>query len=132
MTISGFGASISSLFPTWNQAQNTISGQLQHAIDSNSTSEIETFASDSKLMGEPLPNGEMPLNYAIRLKRHEIVEKIATKHLTLLDITDSHGLTPIDHALLTKDNKITGILLGCKLNIECKNFEEFFLILKTA
>lgn len=114
----GFSTTISSWIPRWTQDQNTIADKLQAAIDSNSISEVEAFLKDSTLANQLLPNGERPLNYAIRQGRHEIVKWIASKHTTILDGIDAHGLTPVDHALLSEDSRMIGIIVGHKLGFK--------------
>lgn len=124
--IAKLDAKASSLVLSESHDQSKVLNQLQCAINSNAINDLETLLNDSTLVNKPLPNREMPLNYAIRLGRYELVQKIVSKNATGLDSVDSHGLTPVDHAFLAKDNKMIGIILGCKLGVDHTNVTEFF------
>lgn len=101
--------------------------QLQTAIYSGLTAKVDSFVNDSNLLTQCLPNGELPLNYAIRLGHSEIVEKILLKHPTALSDVDSHNLTPIDHAFISNNQRIINTILGIKFNIDLKDVQERLL-----
>lgn len=126
MNIKEVTGSVSSWIPGWSQESNSISGKLQSAIDSNCISEIEKILKDPKLLLEPLPNKELPLHYAIRLGRDDIVKWIAAHNPHTLDITDYHGLTSLDHAIYSNDMRMIGTILSTKLNTSFFSATEHF------
>ncbi len=128
MKIYEFATSLASGLPGFAQHQNTIFDEFQAAIQSNSISDMEKFLQDSTLINQPLPNGEKPLNYAIRLKRYEIVQHILSKYATTLDSVDSHGLTPIEHAFMSGDKLMIGIVVSYKLGNKYNEAIEFLPI----
>jgi len=105
----------------WNTNQDAIStsSKLQNAINSNSLSDLKNLiVEDKTLINQLLPNGENPLNYAIRQGGHDIAEWVAGRNLTMLDSVDSHGLTPLDHAIISEDARMIKIIVDCKLGLK--------------
>ncbi|MCB1213070.1 MAG: ankyrin repeat domain-containing protein [Chlamydiia bacterium] len=77
--------------------------------------------------GAALPNGELPLSYAIRWGQHAIVEgMLKSKSIPDIDDLDPHRLTAVDHAMLTRDQKMIALVTAAKLKIEWSRAKEHF------
>lgn len=85
---------------------------LQKAIEAKDCAAIESL----KLSFTPLPNGELPLHYAIKKGFHGIVETLLKKGCETNQL-DSHGLAPTDHALISGDSRMLALILSYKLDI---------------
>lgn len=112
--------------PASAPAPETESGKLQVAIESDSRIVVQEMLKDPNLVMQALPNGELPLNYAIRQGHVDTVKWIASNYLYILDTVDHHGLTAIDHALISGKTEIAGILLGIKLNADFEAVTDHF------
>lgn len=87
---------------------------LQHAIQSKDQARaLEILKNDSSI-NSWLPNGELPLHYAIRCRCFDVVEKMI-EFSADLDIKDHQGLAAADHAILGGDKKMAALILGHKM-----------------
>jgi len=88
---------------------------LQRAITKDSPADAILILKQSELANRPLPNGEMPLHYAIRTGSFEIVKDFLESGLFSPHLKDHQGLLPTDHAVLRNDPKLTALVLGHKI-----------------
>ncbi len=96
--------------------QPTKEAEIKAAIDSDRIEDaIEMLKSDSSLVEKPLPNGELPLNYAIRREKFDIVKRIFQEMKPNVDTKDHQGLTFIDHAMLGQNPAMKTLVLECFL-----------------
>jgi ankyrin repeat protein len=96
-----------------NKMNNSTSLGLQAAIEGNDQDQVvSVLKKQVDLAGSPLPNGEMPLHYAIRRGDSSLVKKILEEIKFDPHFKDGQGLTAADHAQLRKDPKIIAAVLG--------------------
>lgn len=89
---------------------------LQRAIETNDFTNCSSFLSKHPgLMNSPLPNGEMPLHYAVRRGCQEFVKSMIQNPTVAVEGKDHQGLTPADHALLRGDQNMIAIVLGNRI-----------------
>lgn len=114
----GFGQ----LFPSF-QPTNTKEAEINAAIDSDRVEDvIGILKSDSSFIEKPLPNGELPLNYAIRREKFDLVKRIFQEMKPNVDTKDHQGLTFIDHAMLGQNPAMKTLVLECFLG---NGFEDY-------
>ena len=85
---------------------------LQSTIDANQTNNAIAILKNHNLVNSPLPNGQMPLNYAIRHGKLELVEAMFKELKLQTQDKDFQGLTAVDHALITQDTKMIALVIG--------------------
>lgn len=113
MVSSIFSPRFGRLLPSF---QPTKEAEIKAAIDSDRIEDaIEIFKSDSSLVEKPLPNGELPLNYAIRREKFDLVKRIFQEMKPNVDTKDHQGLTFIDHAMLGQNPAMKTLVLECFL-----------------
>lgn len=96
-----------------NKINNSTSLCLQAAIEGNDPDQVvSVLKKQVDLAGCPLPNGEMPLHYAIRKGDSNLVKKLLEEIKFDTHFKDEQGLNAADHAQLTKDPKIIAAVLG--------------------
>ncbi len=88
---------------------------LQSALGSSSAEEVISLLKSSKETNHPLPNGEMPLHYAIRKRDPAFIEKLLNEISFDYNLKDHRGFTPIEHAQITHDPKMISLILSHKL-----------------
>lgn len=98
-----------------NSVVNNASNGLQTAIDANRTENALAFLKTGDMINRPLPNGELPFHYAVRLGKFELVEKILKEFNPAIDKKDSQGLTAVDHAMIGNDPKMIALVLGYQI-----------------
>ena len=86
----------SSIFPTYFErflpsSRPTEEAALKAAIDSDRVEDVMEILKSDGLLAKPLPNGELPLNYAIRLEKFHIVKRIFQELKPNLEIRDNQG-----------------------------------------
>lgn len=107
----------SSLVPASASPYPSSSQQLQLAIEKKADQNTQvTLAELDTLPGETpnvaLPNGELPLCYAIRQENLDMVEWLL-KHPSLdLKLKDRQGLTPMDHAFIGSNKDIQQMMVN--------------------
>jgi len=95
-----------------SQQNSPSSNDLQMAIRDNKPRLALAALSHGTLWKEKLPNGHSPLVYAIRLGRHEIVQRLSEIESIDVSEKDSSGLSPLDHASISGDPRMLSILLS--------------------
>ncbi len=86
--------------------------RLQNAINENRAEDVLSILKTPDSVSRPLPNGELPFHYAIRLGKFELVEKMLKEIKLPFDKKDTQGLTPSDHALIGQNPKMIALVLG--------------------
>jgi ankyrin repeat protein len=88
---------------------------LQLAIDEGQKEKVLAILKKNGLATRPLPNGQMPLNYAIRNNQVQMVDAML-KELNLAPLAkDRHGLTSADHAMIGGINSMINLVLGAQI-----------------
>jgi ankyrin repeat protein len=85
---------------------------LQAAIDSNQTADVLAIMKKNEVANQPLSNGQMPLNYAIRHGKLELVDGMLKELKLATDSKDSQGLTAVDHAMIGNNPKMIALVVG--------------------
>src|SRR5271170_7791289 len=85
------------------------------AIDSGQRETALAIMKKSDLASRPLPNGQMPFNYAIRNHQLELVEAMLKELKLDMGAKDRHGLTAVDHAMIGGNKKMMSLVLGTSL-----------------
>ena len=99
------------IFPTSNITLT--SSDLLRVIQSNDRSAFDhILKSNPGCYKEPLSNGHIPIDYAIRKGHYDIVKILLECCPIDLDEKDSQGLTPVDHALISGDPKMQALVIG--------------------
>lgn len=126
MNINSLSQGLSYFITGWNQIDDSVPAQVLAAIDSDSPDKVDELLCSSLLAVQSLPNNELPLNYAIRHGRLEIVKVICSKFPDIIEQIDSHGLTSINHAIISGDANIIGTVLASKLHADFENVKASF------
>lgn len=71
-----------------------------------------------------LSNGEHILHYSIRNGFHDLVEMLLKKG-SKIDEKDAHGLTALDHALISDDSKMQALIIGHALEKPYQDILQF-------
>ena len=85
---------------------------LQDAINSNRTGDAILLMKQTGLTNGLLPNGHTPLAYAIRLGNLELVQEMFRQLPLGTEVKDSQGLTAVDHAMITQNQKMIALVVG--------------------
>ena len=88
---------------------------LLKAIRLNDSASIDAILKVSDLHNVKLPNGELPLHYAIRLNRPSVVKYFLEKGCVDPLMKDHQGLTAFDHAFISKNEKMIALVLSASL-----------------
>ena len=94
---------------------------LKAAIDSGRVEDAMEILKSDSLLDKPLPNGQLPLNYAIRLEKFHIVKKIFQDLKPNIDTRDYQGLTSIDHAIIGGNQEMKALVLQCSFGNSFKD-----------
>ncbi len=89
--------------------------ELQNALRKDDADLVFNILRMKDLIGRQLPNGHLPLAYAIRCGSHATVERIVKEFSIDTSIRDRQKLTLLDHAMLTKDPKMIALVLGAAI-----------------
>lgn len=100
-----------------------ISLDFQNAIKQGNTDLIQKLLSNGFLVDNPLPNGELPLHFAVRENKPDIVLALLEQNANP-EIKDFQGLTAIDHAALMGNEGILASILGKKIGKDLKEIQE--------
>lgn len=124
--------SIHSLFKfSFSSSPIDWSRDLQHALqDKNVTSAAleKILSSHLELLRQPLPNGDLPLHYAVK-ESHLIGDQELSKVKVLLrlgaevDQKDDHGFTALDHAVMLRNERLLSALLSIKIGQEMQDIQ---------
>ncbi|MBM3184505.1 MAG: hypothetical protein FJZ64_04290 [Chlamydiae bacterium] len=89
----------------------SIDDSLLLAIDSNNSFQALSLLNEETIE-KPLPNGEIPLVYAVRKGKTELVEKILAQfpNLDLTKKDNKHHLSILEHAGIAENEKILSLL----------------------
>lgn len=105
-----------------NSASETPDSSLQTAILQGNSASIEALVGEIDV-NKPLPNGEMPLHFAVCKNQLE-----AVKSLMLLganpELKDHQNLSAIDHTVLMRNEKALAQILGIKLGKDFNEIQE--------
>ncbi len=88
---------------------------LTLAIDEGQTEKVLAILKKGDLASRPLPNGQMPFNYAIRNQQLPLVEAMYKELKLDMGSKDCHGLTAIDHAMIGGNKKMISLVFGASL-----------------
>ena len=104
--------SVSSSPELWDQAELSIQNKLRDAIDAGETEQVLESLKNVNHINQPLSNGFLPLHYAIRMGKLELVKAILKEVNYDLQSKDTQGLSALDHAMIANDRKMIEWLLG--------------------
>lgn len=96
---------------------------FQSSIKQGNVDLVTGLITQGLSVNQPLPNGEMPLHFAVRLNKPDVA-------LTLLklgadpEIKDFQHLSAIDHAALMKNESMLANILGYKIGKDLKEVQE--------
>ncbi len=102
--------------------KESFANNIQSAISKNDPQIIEAaIASLSpEFIYTKLPNGELPLHFAIREQSAQVVELFFAHFQIDLNERDDQGLTALDHLFLTNNQEFKALVIGlfCKKTVE--------------
>lgn len=101
--------------------QERSSAVLQEALDSDDLDLVEQTLAHVEL-NKPLPNGELPLHFAVRKNKEAAVASLLDRGASS-EIRDFQGLNAIDHAVLLKQENILALILEKKFGGEAEKLE---------
>ena len=84
---------------------------------------IEKLVSQGVNVNQPLPNGEMPLHFAVCMNQPEVV-KILLALGADSEIKDTQNLSASDHAVLMKNESLLTHIIGNKIGKEVNEVQE--------
>lgn len=95
---------------------------LQYAIlaEEDPTPVIEAYS--ALLLNTPLPNGELPLHFAVRKNKPDVVITLLT-HGADTEKKDYQGLTAIEHAVLLQNEEMVARILGHKIGASLEDVQ---------
>ncbi len=96
---------------------------IQDAIKFGATDFATKYLTPAIDVNKPLPNGEMPLHFAIRTNQPEIVGALLA-HGADPEIKDFQNLSAIDHAVLMGSENILATIIGKKIGTDLKEVQE--------
>lgn len=97
---------------------------LQTALYKGSAEMAVSLLKKGNGANHPLPNGEMPLHYAIRTRDAAFVKTLVESISFDYSLKDHQGFTPVDHAQITKDQKMLAAVVCQKIGSSFKAAEE--------
>lgn len=105
---------------------NNVPCELQRAIREDDAKQALAILALNKMSA--LPNGEMPLIYAIRCGSYETVKTLLDRAGLDISAKDHQNLTPIDHAFLSQDQTMIRLVLQSALGVKHPNIEGLDLL----
>lgn len=96
---------------------------FQNSIKQGNLNLATKLISTNLPVNSPLPNGELPLHFAVRENRQDIVLILLAEGADP-EMKDFQHLTAIDHAVLMKNDSMLAHILGQKLGKEFKEIQE--------
>lgn len=108
---------ISSLiqFTPFSSSTNVSAAQLQQAIDNGNLEKTAEIVAMDAVANNVLPNGELPIVFAIRKKNLEMIKLLLDSGKVDLLKKDDQGLSPMDHAVMVGDNEIAATVFTYKI-----------------
>lgn len=97
--------------------------ELQNSIKQGNVASINELIGKGISVNTPLPNGELPLHFAVRKNQQEVVS-ILLKTGADPEIKDSQNLNAIDHAVLMKNEGMLASILGNKIGKDLQEVQE--------
>ena len=107
---------ISNFIPKFTSKDGSESSTLpilfEFAIEKDNVQIVGLSNLTDKLINYPLPNGELPLHFAIRNRSLKIIDHLFNHDQTVIAKKDDQGLTALDHLFLTNDKNYQAEVLG--------------------
>lgn len=85
---------------------------LEKAIDRENSQDTVEAIVRGDLLNQPLSNGYLPLHYAIRREKLELVQLMLEQLPVDMSSKDDQGLSAIDHAMIGKNPQMISLCLG--------------------
>lgn len=111
----GFSGASANCSSTTSPTEKCAPMLFQKAIENGDIKTISSLTTSESIVNSILPNGEKPLNFAIRKKQLEVVNHFLLNEKISLDHKDDQGLTAIDHSVLSGDQDILAAILQHKI-----------------
>lgn len=86
---------------------------FQDSIKHGNIDQVKQLLANEGIVNKPLPNGELPLHFAVCLNNIEIIRILLDNNADPY-AKDHQGLNSIDHALIMKHENALGTILGIK------------------
>jgi ankyrin repeat protein len=97
--------------------------QFQDSIRNGDLPVLETLLTEGASANHPLPNGEMPLHYAVRNNQEKSVA-LLLKNGADSEFKDFQHLSAIDHAVLMHNDALLATILSFKVGNELQQVKE--------
>ncbi|HSX37478.1 MAG TPA: ankyrin repeat domain-containing protein [Chlamydiales bacterium] len=119
--------SFSASFPNIQKQQAMLLQNLlfdfQNSIKQGNVSQVTDLIDQGLSVNQALPNGELPLHFAVRLGKHDVVLALL-KSGADPEVQDFQKLSAIDHAALMKNESMIANILGYKIGQDLKTVQE--------
>ncbi|MBS0629747.1 MAG: ankyrin repeat domain-containing protein [Verrucomicrobia bacterium] len=96
---------------------------FQNGIKGGDAAKISKLIQANVSVNDPLPNGELPLHFAIRTGQKEVAE-ILVRNGANPEAKDFQNLSAIDHAVLMGNKPVLASILGNKIGKDMKEVGE--------
>lgn len=116
LPINGFGVR------TQAESLPNPSYDFQSSIQKGSISTLEALVEQGININAPLPNGEMPLHFAVCNNLPDVVKALLALGAKP-EIQDFQNLTAIDHSVLMKNNEILALLVSHKIGKDIQDVQ---------
>jgi ankyrin repeat protein len=100
-----------------------LSLDFQNSVKQGNIEQALHMIEQGLLVNHPLPNGEMPLHFAVRSNRQEVIPSLLKKGADP-EFKDFQNLSAIDHAVLIKNESMLACILGHKIGIDLKDIQD--------
>lgn len=100
-----------------------LSMELQNDIKQGKAERVSLLLSLGVSANDPLPNGELPLHFAVRVNEPGVVSALLEKGADP-EQKDFQNLSAIDHTVLMKNESMLANILGHKIGKELKEVQE--------
>jgi len=98
--------------------------ELQQAIKQGNVRGMETsLKSEGWIINKPLPNGEMPLHYAVREEQEACVDALLQEGADI-EVLDHQRLSALDHAKLMNNTSLLAHMIGYRMGHDLKTINE--------
>lgn len=111
-------------FGSWQPGKDDVASRLTEAIESGDAAKTVEIVDQYKVGNTPLSNGELPLAYAIRKGQQEVVQQLISSGCVDLNQKDDQGLTPIHHAVISKNETVIALVLGHMLGKSLQEMQQ--------